>query len=321
MNQLSEFVLKSLHKIYTKFQPLDVSGLNRETDPDKVSNSIYQLLTSDYPCMIARFGSTELNAITNYYGVKNFKGKYWKYIIGQIPQCWWNNLAISSLQNLSGFFPATQETVSRFSELMLEDMLLVDLLGSWRPQELYFKDQLNNCKKIELEIINPYWSKQPWSRALAGRKVLVIHPFAQTIEKQYKQHREKLFLNPEILPLFELRTIQAVQSLGGSNQFSDWFAALAWMENEMDKTDYDICLIGCGAYGFPLAAHAKRKGKKAVHLGGSLQLLFGIRGTRWEDPNYNPTYNYSALMNEYWVKPDKKEKPDIAEKVEGACYW
>lgn len=32
--------------------------------------------------------------------------------------------------------------------------------------------------------------------------------------------------------------------------------------------DYDICLIGYSAYGFPLAAHAKRKGKKAVHLGG-----------------------------------------------------
>lgn len=46
----------------------------------------------------------------------------------------------------------------------------------------------------------------------------------------------------------------------------------------MDKIDYDICLIGCGAYGFPLAAHAKRKGKKAVHLGGALQLLFGIKG-------------------------------------------
>lgn len=74
-------------------------------------------------------------------------------------------------------------------------------------------------------------------------------------------------------------TLEAVQSLGGSNnKFQSWFEALQWMEDEMDKTDYDICLIGCGAYGFPLAAHAKRKGKKAVHLGGALQLLFGIKG-------------------------------------------
>lgn len=46
----------------------------------------------------------------------------------------------------------------------------------------------------------------------------------------------------------------------------------------MDKVEYDVCLIGCGAYGFPLAAHAKRTGHKAIHLGGSLQLLFGIAG-------------------------------------------
>lgn len=49
------------------------------------------------------------------------------------------------------------------------------------------------------------------------------------------------------------------------------------MKDEIDKRDYDIALIGCGAYGFPLAAHIKRSGKKAVHLGGALQLLFGIK--------------------------------------------
>ena len=45
----------------------------------------------------------------------------------------------------------------------------------------------------------------------------------------------------------------------------------------MNKTDYDICLIDCGAYKFPLAAHAKRQGKKAIHLDGSLQLLSKIK--------------------------------------------
>lgn len=32
-------------------------------------------------------------------------------------------------------------------------------------------------------------------------------------------------------------------------------------------------------------------------MGGSLQLLFGIKGARWEDGNYNATYNY-AQANE-----------------------
>ena len=62
-------------------------------------------------------------------------------------------------------------------------------------------------------------------------------------------------------------------------------------------------------------------GKKGFHLGGSLQLLFGIRGRRWEDENYNSEYNYAALINNYWVKPDKQEKPENADIVEGSCYW
>ena len=65
----------------------------------------------------------------------------------------------------------------------------------------------------------------------------------------------------------------------------------------LDKQDYDICLIGAGAYGFPLAAHVKRKGKKAIHLGGALQLLFGVKGKRWEDPNYGVNeWNVHAYM-------------------------
>lgn len=171
-----------------------------------------------------------------------------------------------------------------------------------------------------MELLNPFFSHIPWTRALEGKKVLVVHPFAETIQKQYLQ-REFLFEN-NILPKFQLFTVKAVQSIAANNtQFSDWFEALNYMKLQIDKHDYDICLIGCGAYGFSLAAHVKRKGKKAVHLGGSLQLLFGIRGRRWENPDYNSQYNYSKFMNEYWVRPNDSERPNAANKVEGACYW
>lgn len=70
-----------------------------------------------------------------------------------------------------------------------------------------------------------------------------------------------------------------------------------------------------------MAAHVKRSGKKGFHLGGSLQLLFGISGKRWENANYNSHYNYAQLMNEHWVKPGDEEKPVDAIQVEGACYW
>ena len=117
---------------------------------------------------------------------------------------------------------------------------------------------------------------------MRGKRVLVVHPFAETIEKQYEK-RTLLFKNPETLPQFEsLETIKAVQSIAGNQtNFKDWFEALDYMEKEMDKCNYDIVILGCGAYGFPLAAYAKSQGKKAIYMGGVTQFLFGIKGKRY----------------------------------------
>lgn len=316
------FTLKVLRKLYTKaFGRYKLPTLQREEDPDRASEMIYNLLSSDKPCMIARFGSTEMLALVNYLGVNSKTHSIIDYIRGKQSEWWWNKNVMNQMQQWSGFFPPTPENMQKFGDMMMGDIKYVDILGSWLSQEYYFFKYLPKVSLINLELLNPFWSQKPWSRVLYGKKILVVHPFAETIKSQYF-NREKLFKDKNVLPDFELFTLKAVQSLGGkSDQFENWFDALNWMKHEMDKIDYDICLIGCGAYGFPLAAHAKRMGKKAVHLGGSLQLLFGIRGKRWEDPNYNIKYNYSTFMNDFWVKPDTTEIPQDAVKVEGGCYW
>lgn len=322
MSPLFILTLKILRKFYARmFGGYPLPDLEREEDPDKISEIIYNLLSNDKPCMIARFGANELNAIINYLGVNAQHHSIWKFIKGEQPEWWWNKKIMYHMQNNAGFFPATPDYMQRFGELMIKDSKEIDLLASWIKNEYYINNFLPpHIKKVNRECCNPFFTDYPWTRALRGKKVLVIHPFSESINLQYK-NREKLFTNPNILPDFELHTIQAVQSIGGINKFEDWFKALEWMKTEMDNITYDICLIGCGAYGFPLAAHAKRKGKKAVHLGGSLQLLFGIKGARWENPKYNSKYNYTTLMNQYWVKPDIKERPNNANQVENGCYW
>ena len=321
MNNYQILALKSLRRVYlTLFMGKKEAKSECIQEADVASQIIQDALMAEKPCMIARFGSTELACLLNYVGVTHDKNRYLPYIQGKSQRWWWEDAIIKQMQNWSGFFPATQDKIEQFCGLMLKDIPQVDVLGSWLAAEKLFDKELENCAKINFELLNPYFSIVPWTRALEGKKVLVVHPFAATIEKQYKK-RELLF-NGNLLPAFELQTIQAVQSIAGNEtQFTDWFAALDFMKTEIDKHDYDICLIGCGAYGFPLAAHVKRSGKKAIHLGGSLQLLFGIRGKRWDNPNYNSIYNYSQLINKHWVKPGDEEKPKGAASVEGACYW
>lgn len=94
-----------------------------------------------------------------------------------------------------------------------------------------------------------------------------------------------MFDNPDILPEFELKTLKAVQTLAGEKEdrFKTWFEALNYMYTEAMKIDFDIAIIGCGAYGMPLASMLKEAGKKAIHMGGVTQILFGIKGKRWEE--------------------------------------
>jgi len=324
MNKTVEIPLKAARRLCMAFQKKKTSP---SCDADSASSSIYKLLSGDGPCMIARFGSTEMNVLQNYLAVKNRPGLL-PYLKGDSYQWWWSEKGLYELINNSGFFPNDIASTERFCEMMLNDAKEVDFLGSWLQNEEQICPQLGAKDKAPLRFLEPFWSEFPWTKALEGKKVLIIHPFAELIEQQYNTKRSKLFASPSILPEFHLTTIKAVQSLGGEcDAFSSWFEALEWMEKEVEKTDFDIALIGCGSYGFPLAAHIKRIGKKAFHMGGALQLLFGIKGARWEDPMYGvrewgiPMGFYRALMNDYWVKAGTEFRPQNADKVENACYW
>lgn len=162
--------------------------------------------------------------------------------------------------------------------------------------------------------------KESMDKSVRRKKVLVIHPFADSIKYQYENNRKKLFQNTDYLPKFKLYTMKAVQTIADErdDRFDDWFEALDYMYFEAMKFDFDIALIGCGAYGYPLAAKLKKAGKQAIHLGGVLQIMFGVIGKRWEDDE-NPIVR--NLFNEYWIRPSDNEIPSNSKSVEKGCYW
>lgn len=291
---------------------------------DELNEFIYQGLTADAPFMVARFGSNELDAALYpylcelplwkryklYAQKKIFYLRYTKEFAQQL---------MNPLCNNAGFFPNDIRLLTKFSEkVRLEDTpcCCCCCCCNWNNEDLMLPFFSKDIRFAELAKMEPYDYKQPWSRALAGKKVLIVHPFVDTMVKQY-QKRKYLWENPDVLPDFELYTIKAVQSLAGEEvPFEDWFDALHYMEQQMDAIDYDIAIIGCGAYGFSLAAHAKRMGKKAIHLGGATQILFGVKGKRWDEiPAVNKFYN------DYWVYPSSEETPKNKERVENGCYW
>jgi len=294
-----------LFKSYTK-EHVNCTG-------DEASDLISKRLNEDKPLMVARFGAVELSCIINYIHIKGNLFKNISNVLSGHPYFLNYNKSVQfSMTNNAGFFPSTKDNLDKFSKLYLENAKNIDILVSWMKMS-------ENIDKIFLDDLDSFRHKNPWTQTLEGKKVLVIHPFEDSIRSQYKR-RELLFEDKRVLPKFELITLKAVQTIGGKgeNDFKDWFEALKYMTNKIDKIDFDIALIGAGAYGLPLASYIKQLDKKAIHVGGSLQCLFGIKGARWEDPVYD--YN-NKYYNEYWIRPLESERPKTAEKVENACYW
>ena len=266
--------------------------------------TISTLIEAEKPFFVGRFGSTELKITT----VSRWGGPIRKPLFTVLSKRFCNN---------AGFFPNNHKLFNEFGKLMVVAAQDLDILASWRREEYFLHDILHKIPKIPLDSLDPFRSSTPWSASLRGSKVLVIHPFKDSIEAQYSRRR-KIYPNTNILPEFaSLNVLQSVQSIGGrSDDFASWFDALNYMKAKIREYDFDVALIGCGAYGFPLAQYIKSLGKGAIHMGGATQLLFGIMGNRWsEDPSV------LHFKNESWIRPLPHERPDAAGSVESACYW
>ena len=279
---------------------------------EQANHFIYDKIMSGEPFFAGRFGSTEL------LNMRSFE------FGGFIGQKYDNVFHFNHLCEWSGFFPHDIKLLPGFVAEMKLACKDVDFMAVWFHafEDYYVKNIMDRDISISYLLnLEPWtWPNMPWSAALEGKKVLVIHPFSETIKKQYAK-REKLFPGTNILPKFELHTIRAVQTLAGvpDNRFSTWFDALEWMYQEAMKVDFDIAIIGCGAYGFPLAAKLKRSQKQAIHLAGATQLLFGIKGKRWDEGD---AFAYvRQWYNDDWVYPSDDDRIKNGDMVEGGCYW
>lgn len=276
---------------------------NKIHSAEEGNQIIYDLLISDKPCMISRFGGVELSCVINY--LRTGGKEWWDFVIRDI-------------SNNAGVFPPIPDLLKRFSEVFLESINHIDGLGVFfnEGEKQMYKERCPNAALFLPEALEPFYFAEGWARVLEGKKVLVIHPYEKSIQNQFK-NREYLFDNPTVLPPFELQTLKAVQSIAHQETpFKDWIEAFDYMCKEIEKRDFDIAIIGAGAYGLPLASFVKKIGKKSVHVGGATQILFGIKGKRWDEMSF-----FQDLYNEYWSRPLPEEVPQKANQVEDGCYW
>ncbi len=290
----------------------DLSGVSHDSQ-----NLLASLINSGQPLCVARFGLTELDVFRRSEAIETASPLESLIDLFATGNLVFSGFTAKKLMASAGLDPFTKSIRRAFGEVMSEAVRNVDVLASWLPGESWFAPELETAHVVDIEDLAPYHFDNPWSQALEGKKILVVHPYTESIQKQYSLVRTQLFSNPKVLPEFDLLTYRPPQAYHGEiRHASQWFRELDNMTADISNIDFDVALIGAGPFGMPLAARIKCLGKQAIHLGGTTQVLFGIIGERWLS---NPSV--ARHINDSWVRPSPSETPHNPGRVEKSAYW
>jgi hypothetical protein len=222
--------------------------------------------------------------------------------------------------NNAGFFPLEKKAFERWHETMVQAVRSMDFLSAWQTDPFLqsyeghlIADLAPSSMDIAIENLG-----RPILSDLLPFRWLVVSPFVLSIRRQLP-HLRKVH-DPQRRRegdwSYPAATCQLVrcpfQSHLESSPYRSWQEGLERLGAEISALEFDVALIGAGAWSLPLAARIKAMGRGAIHLGGETQLLFGIKGKRWE--------NY-GIFHEAWISADPSEMPAHRNRVEDGCYW
>lgn len=279
-----------------------------------LANEIATWIESGKPMLLARLGGTE-GCIAGQYCEKELSLRK-EYEAG----------ILEWLFNTSGFFADDYDdknkAVDQYAQLTIDGLVECDYLSATFPPKIYmpffFKYYAKNATPTFSDF-GPYFKipiEKTWIRALSGKKVLVINSFTDSIEYQYRR-KDKLIKDKAYeLPDFELITYKTYVTQVGERPggYKNFFQVLDKMISDIKKIDFDVALIGAGAYGFPIAVEIKRMGRIAIETCGKTPTFFGVYGER------DLKDGVEKYMTDAWIRP-MEEPPKKFKEIENGCYW
>ena len=244
------------------------------------------------------------------------KNGYYVCRIGNVEATACLTKTIGQLETNAGFY-GTDDKLEDFIKLYLDSLKNADInmmVVSCNSFRLVDRMLVNNNIYIPsipyMEIPAPYLNIMQAIHD-ANEQLIIVSHFADEIEKQMKK------LN-YIWPQYKFKKdfIKVVKSYNTTYEkpHKDYFESLEDLKQRALDDGVKYYFVSCGAYGIPLCSHLKNNKKNVIYIGGILQILFGLMGSRWETRN-----EIRSLMNMHWMYPSN-EKYNALMKIENGCY-
>ena len=235
-----------------------------------------------------------------------------------------------TMKNNAGIQITSSVSMIKYANKYHEAFQLCERYLSWEPWGDVYRWIENSHKYIENEYPNKtyIWSlaldiyhyihTNPWTLSLQGSRLLIISPFAESMEIKVPHLKE--IYGVDLFPECSFIFIKPPQTQGDQPS-QEWSVEL---DNFCDKLrdikdDFDIALCSCGGYGNPVCSFIYSKlNKSAIYVGGVLQMYFGIYGERWLRERKDIL---TLFMNQRWNRPSATERPINSKNIENSCYW
>jgi hypothetical protein len=269
--------------------------------------TITEAILSGKPLAVGRLGGVEASIIM---WARGLPAEGWKLHL----KFWFSETANGATN--AGVRPRNKKSYREFARIAWEALENLDLHGVWSVgYEAVCLRFLKRRGLFDGEVIAPGGDDpNHWMLALQGRRVLVVSPFSETITRQipnldrvWPKHSWSPKIDFEIVPFPYLIDEGCPET---------WWQVYERIGRVVSRGNYDVALFGCGGLGLLFADLAKKSGRVGIQLGGQLQLLFGIYGKRHLEQEWHRKH-----INDAWVRPDDREIPKSAQRVEGGCYW
>ena len=241
---------------------------------------------------VVRLGNVETNALLNYphYAPPDMFSNAGFYGDNEIYKKW-RTLYTSAIIKSDFYLDViTCPSFKICGELLMK-------LNIWKPTLPY------------MELDFKFWEKLVSEIGYIDNRITIVSYFVEVMKSQLK-NLENIF---PWMAKINFTFVKSYNTTKGNEKHKDWLTTYNDLKKRVDKTNAKYVFLSCGCYGLPLCQHLKEKGRNPFYVGGFLQLLFGLKGKRWDERQ-----GINEHFTNHWKYPT--HKPKNCEQVENWCY-
>lgn len=213
------------------------------------------------------------------------------------------------MKNKYGICFSNVNSILNYSDLYLKSFENCEIYTGWGKKDEHYKDIYFSQNYIEdelcknkqmlwafvLEIFHYIHYPDTWTKALRGKRILLISEFEESLKNQIPI-REHMY-GIELFPECEFILIKPPPT----QPSTDFYDELQNFYIKLDvlKNDYDIVLVSSGGYGNLICNYIyETHGKSAIYVGDVLQMYFGILSNKWLTERKDIVDMY---FNKHWI--------------------